>query len=202
MTAKADEQKTRRALSGSNSGMTYSRQAEIDQGLENQGRFGADASVNGREAGVHYPRMPEGSPWAGDPTGVEPSLGFSVEDQLPCGTPAEIAASELASPLALVEVPLPLPLSETSDAIHHQVGISIEALKVEDLKTVLEKLLVRIATPLASHETKLAGVVSGGEPELGTSESAEGSTSFPWRGSPPTNPPPSTSPGLNRRKGL
>jgi hypothetical protein len=34
MTAKADEQKTRKALTGSNSGMTYSRQAEIDQGLE------------------------------------------------------------------------------------------------------------------------------------------------------------------------
>jgi hypothetical protein len=96
MTAKADEQKTRRALSGSNSGMTYSRQAEIDQGLENQGRFGQTALVNGREPSVHYPRMPEGSPWAGDPSGVEPPLGVSVDYVEPCGTAVEIAASEIA----------------------------------------------------------------------------------------------------------
>ena len=40
-----------------------------------------------------YPALPASSPWASDPTGVEPSLGYSIQDQEPVGEQFEIAAS-------------------------------------------------------------------------------------------------------------
>jgi hypothetical protein len=42
---------------------------------------------------VSYPRQPSTSPWFHDPCGVEPVLGFSVEDQLPVGEHWELEKS-------------------------------------------------------------------------------------------------------------
>jgi hypothetical protein len=159
MTAKADEQKTRKALTGSNSGMTYSRQAEIDQGLEQQGRFGASASVNGAEPAVHVPWQPANSPWAGDPVPPEEPLGFSVEDQLPTGTAAEIEASELAAASRLQHSPQsPMPFETVDAAAILQSAVQIEAVKIEELRSVLERLAVKLAVPVMK-----AGVAEGNE---------------------------------------
>jgi hypothetical protein len=46
-------------------------------------------------ASAQVPKLPESSPWAtDDPTGVEPPLGFSVDEMQPTGTPVEVAKSE------------------------------------------------------------------------------------------------------------
>jgi hypothetical protein len=51
---------------------------------------GAEPSVSGTKPSVEYPRQ-EG--WTNDPSGVEPSLGYSIEDQECCGQPFEVEAS-------------------------------------------------------------------------------------------------------------
>jgi hypothetical protein len=42
---------------------------------------------------IVYPAQPAGSPWASDPVGLEPPLGYSIEAQETTGEPHEIAAS-------------------------------------------------------------------------------------------------------------
>jgi hypothetical protein len=46
---------------------------------------------------VHYPRQPSSSPWSQEGAGVEPPLGFSVEDMEAVGTEEEIARSIAAA---------------------------------------------------------------------------------------------------------
>ncbi len=40
-----------------------------------------------------YPGFPSNSPWACNPCGAEPPLGFAIDEQEPVGTPAEIERS-------------------------------------------------------------------------------------------------------------
>jgi len=42
---------------------------------------------------ISYPKMPEGNPWANEPIGTEPQLGFDINAQDPVGEPHEIRAS-------------------------------------------------------------------------------------------------------------
>jgi hypothetical protein len=97
MTNKSD-QAERRELAG---GLSYHRQAQIDQELELGGRFAADTINSGSASTVDYPPLPQSSPSAGDSVGVEPPLGQDVNAQEPTGTAAEIEASlALAAPAA------------------------------------------------------------------------------------------------------
>jgi hypothetical protein len=70
---------------------TYSALAEISDPAPG-GRFAVDA----RKPANAVPRQPANSPWHADPTGVEPPLGYAIDDQEPTGTAAEIAASRAA----------------------------------------------------------------------------------------------------------
>ena len=56
------------------------------------GRFAAEARtrVVGSKPAIEYPPQPPNSPWADDPTGQEPALGYSIEDQAPSGEVFEI----------------------------------------------------------------------------------------------------------------
>jgi hypothetical protein len=87
------EQRERRELSGSSTGMTYHSRAAAEIALLGQGRHTQGAVVTGSARVPQVPRMPEGSPWAGDLVGDEPALGWSVETQEPVGEVFEIAAS-------------------------------------------------------------------------------------------------------------
>jgi hypothetical protein len=60
---------------------TYFQHAQSDPDLELGGRFKQliPTSVTGSGPSP-IPQQPEGSPWANDPIGLEPPLGFSVED--------------------------------------------------------------------------------------------------------------------------
>jgi hypothetical protein len=53
--------------------------------------------VTGSKPAVAYPRMPPGSPWAGDLTGVEGPLGYEIDAQESVGEPFELAASLAAA---------------------------------------------------------------------------------------------------------
>lgn len=189
MPSKAEEQKERRHLAGSTSTLTYHRLAQIDLGLENQGRFAAadrrsnaPPSVVGSTPVPVYPRA--AGPWTGgDPAGLEEPLGYDINALEPCGTAQEIETSianaELATPSALLEVP--------SSASNVETGVAIPQIRAEIA-----------ALPL--DETTLSGAATGGEPETGLSESASRS-SLPCdlRGSPPTTP---STPVIKRRHGL
>lgn len=126
------EQKERREVlrqdqlrPGDSEPTTFSALAGLDTSLG--GRFAPGGYVGGSERTTDYPRLPEGSPWAGDPVGLEPSLGYSVDDLEPTGTAAEVERSlvlaalvggekaEVApalaasSPVGVVETPRPPP---------------------------------------------------------------------------------------------
>ena len=93
MTNKSDRAE-RAALAGSTGTMTYHSRAAVEQTLETGGRFADKVSlVVGETPAVQYPRLPAGSPWAGDPVGLEPPLGFSVDAMEPTGEAHEIQAS-------------------------------------------------------------------------------------------------------------
>jgi hypothetical protein len=68
---------------------TYSALAGLDLSLE--GRFAPGGYVVGSEPGVSYPGG--AGPWASDPVGQEPSLGYSVNDLPPIGEAHEVARS-------------------------------------------------------------------------------------------------------------
>jgi hypothetical protein len=66
---------------------TYMSHAESSIDDDRGGRFAAiekSATIVGA-ARISYPQQPAGSPWANDPIGLEPLLGFSVEDHDPVG---------------------------------------------------------------------------------------------------------------------
>jgi hypothetical protein len=42
---------------------------------------------------TEVPRQPAWSPWHHDPVGLEPPLGYSVDEMVAVGTPAEVEAS-------------------------------------------------------------------------------------------------------------
>ena len=75
---------------GDRQATTYHRLAGLADDLG--GRFAAEA---GQQATTKYPKQESASPWSGgggDP-GVEPSLGYSINDLEATGTAAEIEAS-------------------------------------------------------------------------------------------------------------
>lgn len=77
-------------------GCTY---ADI-AGVENnnvRGRF-AEIERTERAEMAKYPRQPEGSPWAGDPVGDEPSLGVPIDQQ-------PVNATTVGDCLAVTEAP-------------------------------------------------------------------------------------------------
>jgi hypothetical protein len=101
MTSHQKEQRERRELSGSNTTTTYHSRAAAELQLEQgqSGRFLEKAAVTGAKAVPQWPRMPEGSPWAGEPAeGIEPSLGYAINDLEVTGTPQEILESLAAQP--------------------------------------------------------------------------------------------------------
>jgi hypothetical protein len=74
---------------------TYHQQSQASIDDLSGGRFGAmpKATVTGT-APISYPRQPEGSPWASDPTAKEPELGYSVDALDPTGEPHEQTRAE------------------------------------------------------------------------------------------------------------
>jgi hypothetical protein len=70
---------------------TYAERAEIERDItmRSGGRFASELKT---EASV--PRQPASSPWSNDPVGVEPPLGYSIQDMEPVGEAFEIAESE------------------------------------------------------------------------------------------------------------
>jgi hypothetical protein len=81
-----------------NKDATTFSQFGASEAKEIEGRFSAreKASVIGSTQAPQYPAGPN---WAADPVGVEPTLGFSVEDHEPVGEYAEIEKS-LGDPAA------------------------------------------------------------------------------------------------------
>jgi hypothetical protein len=66
---------------------TYLHHAESSIDDDRGGRFAAiekSATVVGASP-ISYPQQPSNSPWSTDPIGLEPPLGFSVEDHDPVG---------------------------------------------------------------------------------------------------------------------
>lgn len=92
MTSHQEEQKQRRELAGSTTGMTLYSRAVADLALEDQGRHTKGATVTGATKLPQYPAA--SGPW-NDPVQVPPEgpLGWSVDAQEPVGEPFEIAAS-------------------------------------------------------------------------------------------------------------
>jgi hypothetical protein len=70
------------------SGETYYGRAQLDLEAELGGRFARPKPLVGE-----VPRQPEGSPWAHDPVGPEPPLGYSIDAMEPVGAPHEIERS-------------------------------------------------------------------------------------------------------------
>ena len=58
--------------------------ARVDEILGAQGRFAEGARVTGTDPAARYPRLPDSSPWNAE-RGVEPPLGYSVEEVEPVG---------------------------------------------------------------------------------------------------------------------
>jgi hypothetical protein len=88
---------------GDSAPTTFAALAGLDTSLG--GRFAPGGYVAGSEASVEYPRQPASSPWASDPVGLEPSLGFSVNQMEPTGTHVEIERSlggSVAAPSAIL----------------------------------------------------------------------------------------------------
>ena len=123
------EQAERRALVGSTTTPTtkaaepQSYFSRARAGLDDDGpggRFAAGGYVSGSERTTDYPRLPNGSPWAGDAVGLEPPLGFSVNDLEPSGEAYEVERSLAQLAEAVAPVPVaqsPVGVVETASAI-------------------------------------------------------------------------------------
>ena len=72
-----------------NDKQTYHSRAQADVESELGGRFAKPKPLMSGQV----PMQPEGSPWAQDPVGLEPPLGYSVEEMEPVGAPHEIERS-------------------------------------------------------------------------------------------------------------
>ena len=68
---------------------TFFSRAQADADLESQGRFKKEVSaeVIAKEPLVKYPDQPTSSPFANDPAGTEPALGYDINEQVPIGGP-------------------------------------------------------------------------------------------------------------------
>jgi hypothetical protein len=99
-TSHQKEQRERRELLGSTTGMTYRDRAAADIALLGQGRHTQGASVTGSARVPQYPAA--SGPW-NDPVQVpdEPSLGVDLNYVEPCGEAFEIEASLMAAPQAV-----------------------------------------------------------------------------------------------------
>ena len=62
-----------------------------DLGLENSGRFAKPFEVIGSSPTPQYPQVAPN--WANDPTGVEPPLGYSIDEAPVVGESFEVQAS-------------------------------------------------------------------------------------------------------------
>lgn len=94
MTTKANEQRERKSLAGSTAATTYFQQSQVAEELDAKaGRFAKPSVVSGANPTVQYPRLPSSSPWSSDPVGLEPALGYSINNMLAVGEPGEISAS-------------------------------------------------------------------------------------------------------------
>lgn len=82
-------------------GKTYLGQASGDLDDLGGGRFGVlrKATIIGGDRVAKYPQQPSRSPWANEPSGTEPSLGYSVEQMEPVGEAHERrhAASDVSA---------------------------------------------------------------------------------------------------------
>jgi hypothetical protein len=109
-------------------GLSYHRQAQIDQDLELGGRFAKEEINSGAEAAVPYPRLPAGSPWAGAGVGVERPLGYSIQDLEPTGEAFEIERSLVLAALVggekKAEVAPALAVSSPADVVETPRPIS------------------------------------------------------------------------------
>jgi hypothetical protein len=97
-TSAQEEQRQRRELLGSATGMTFHSRAATELALENQGRHAKGAEVVGSKPAVVYPRQPEGSPWAGDLVPPEGPLGYAIDAQEAVGEIFEVLESLAAQP--------------------------------------------------------------------------------------------------------
>jgi len=86
-----NEQKVRNAQRRSENATTFSSfaQAEAD---EPRGRFSQIENSNVVGA-TPLPEYPAGPSWSADATGVEPPLGYRIDEQAACGEPWEIQKS-------------------------------------------------------------------------------------------------------------
>lgn len=93
MTSYKQEQRERSDLLGSTQSLTYHGRARSEITLQDQGgRYAVETTIVGSKPGPVYPRLPDQSPFLQD-TGVEPPLGYRIDDLEPCGNPHEIERS-------------------------------------------------------------------------------------------------------------
>jgi hypothetical protein len=69
-------------------GVAYSQVVDL-YNPQPGGRF----AIGAQQPLTEYPRQPAHSHWHHDPIGLEPPLGYSVDQMEPVGTPAEVEAS-------------------------------------------------------------------------------------------------------------
>jgi len=77
-------------MSSSNKSDTFFGRALADVESELGGRWAKPKPMMG---GAAMPEQPATTPWSSDPVGIEPPLGFSVEEMVPVGEHHEIEAS-------------------------------------------------------------------------------------------------------------
>jgi hypothetical protein len=70
-------------------GVAYADVVDLYDDSRPHGRF----AIGAQQPLTEYPRQPPNSPWHHDPVGLEPPLGYSVNEMEPVGTPAEVARS-------------------------------------------------------------------------------------------------------------
>src|SRR6516225_8044897 len=96
-TDEAREAERRRRLIEERRMRTYLAHAEASALDEAGGRFAAlperKPTVIGAKAEIAYPQQPQGSPWANEPSGTEPPLGYEVDAMEAVGEPQEQARS-------------------------------------------------------------------------------------------------------------
>jgi hypothetical protein len=126
--SEADEQRERREVLENDrrvreqqKGSTYFQHA-VAEADEPRGRFqnsSGTTTVIGRDGPPAYPTLPASSPWAGeDPVGMEPPLGYAVDEMVPLETPSAVSASaepdpaSADAPSAVFPVPVDVPRAD------------------------------------------------------------------------------------------
>jgi hypothetical protein len=100
---------------------TLSGRGSADLDLENSGRFSKPHTVIGTTAGP--PEYPAGPNWSADPTGVEPPLGYAIDQHEAVGEPSEIERSLAGAPADASVTPISACDAEapTRDTFHDVV---------------------------------------------------------------------------------